>query len=101
MADSGKAEGEEGKDVEGVGEQVKEEKRVELPPAEPPPKVVLSEELLRQCVSQIGKTFDGLSYAYTKLAAEVGATRARLGQRNRAAGRRSSVVCTSQECVPR
>ena len=47
------------------------EPKIELPPPVPPPKVMLSPELLSKCLSQIGKTFDGLSYAYTQLIAEV------------------------------
>lgn len=61
------------------GEEVKEQKeaapvvpkRPEQPPPPPPPKIKLTEGLLSQCVSNIGKTFNGLSYAYTKLTADV------------------------------
>ncbi len=47
------------------------EPKVELPPPIPPPKIVLDPALLAACVSQVGKTFDGLSYAYMQLVAEV------------------------------
>lgn len=46
------------------------EPEIELPPPIPPAVASLSLALLSRCVSQVGKTFDGLSCAYTKLVAE-------------------------------
>lgn len=46
-------------------------KRPEQPPPPPPPKTKLTKGLLSQCLSNIGKTYNGLSYGYTKLTVEV------------------------------
>jgi len=46
------------------------EPKIELPPAIPPPLISLDSNLLGRCVSQVGKTYDGLSYAFTTLTAE-------------------------------
>ena len=46
-------------------------KQPDQAPPSAPPKIKLGAELLSQCVSSIGKTYNGLSYAYTKLTADV------------------------------
>ena len=43
----------------------------EPPPPPPPPKNKLTPELISQNLAQLGKTFDGSSYAYTRLVVEV------------------------------
>lgn len=43
----------------------------EPPPPPPPPKIRVSQEFIAQGLSQLGKTADGSSCAYTKLVVEV------------------------------
>ena len=99
MADPEENKTEDKKEGEGEATPVVEPK-IELPPPIPPPKVTLSHELLAQSVSQIGKSFDGLSYAYTKLTADVCIMNIQLiGERNRRNRRKHKSIQKFKRCV--
>ncbi len=65
------------KQPEGKGEvkenpdPTQEKQPGEEPPPPPPPKIKLTPDMVSQGVSQLGKTFDGAGYSYTKLVVEV------------------------------
>ena len=51
-------------------EEEKKEPEVNIP-VPPQPKLMITQELIQQGLSSLGKTFDGSSYAFTKLVIEV------------------------------